>query len=743
MSAADEAFTLVDAPITAVQVYRQGATVTRTLTLTAPLPERLEVAGLPLCLSPPSARLRRVDDGGGDVVIAGVHVALHARPRAEAPEAPTAAALRDARRALQRTIHAHAQIQDEIALLSQIEAPPRPEGEDGRPPPASPMAARVALERFTHESISGRLAELRALSQEMDRQREEVAALEDQLRRSTEADKLRPDELSYAVQARLHADTSAASVTLELDYFVPGARWAPSYQCLIDRERGQVTLQMRAAVVQRTGEDWSDVAVRFSTAAPVQRSRLPSLSSIRIGKAQPPPPSGRGFRPPPRGGASLFSDYDGARKRLSALIGPAPRLTAAAPQVAPLGFIRASDLYEPPELGLGKGAVVGGYGGGRGDGGGGMTEVDEEAFDDFAAEAPVMAASALSGRLPSPAPPPPRAMKKSSAPRRRRRSMVAEEKERSIATRDIDSLDLEEEEEAEDALGLPRFSELWLPSPTDGSGRGRLMPQTPERQHRAALRRAAARADFDIGGLIREHTAAAQGVSLPGGMTAAASVQGRFDYAYPAENRLDIPGDGAVHAVPVLRWEGPCQVRYVLVPRVEPLAYRQAEIANPADAPLLPGPVEVYVDGQYAVTAELPLVGAGGTLELGLGAEQAIRCARNARFQERRSGEKVVAMTELIHDVSVELVNTLPRPARCEVRERIPQPAPGAEVVVDEEAVSPEWEPYDQRERGTKIVGGRRWQVTLPPGEALTLSARYVVKIYANNELVGGNRREA
>ena len=80
----------------------------------------------------------------------------------------------------------------------------------------------------------------------------------------------------------------------------------------------------------------------------------------------------------------------------------------------------------------------------------------------------------------------------------------------------------------------------------------------------------------------------------------------------------------------------------------------------------------------------------------------------------------------------------------CEVRERIPQPAPDAEVVVEEGAVTPAWEPYTQQERGAKALeGGRRWRLTVPANHTQQLSAQYVVKLYANNELEGGNRREA
>ncbi|MEI7447386.1 MAG: DUF4139 domain-containing protein, partial [Burkholderiales bacterium] len=76
------------------------------------------------------------------------------------------------------------------------------------------------------------------------------------------------------------------------------------------RDCTQADLQMRAVVAQRTGEDWRGVKLHLSTAAPMSWTELPELGAIRIGRAQPPPPSQKGFRPPPQGAGSLFGDYD-------------------------------------------------------------------------------------------------------------------------------------------------------------------------------------------------------------------------------------------------------------------------------------------------------------------------------------------------------------------------------------------------------------------------------------------------
>jgi hypothetical protein len=447
--------------------------------------------------------------------------------------------------------------------------------------------------------------------------------------------------------------------------------------------------------------------------------RMPKLSAIRIGKAQPPPQS-RGYRPSPAGSSALYADLDRELKKAR----------AALPRGRSLARIdaepRALDLTVPlPPASLPSTATII------------AAEDEEESTDYFAGSDPTAAGLGMAGpgpiagsapraRAPKAAPPPPKGM--ASRPARRRAAKRAQMKPAAM----------KEGDRAAPVPATPRFADLQLPSAST-SQRGTLTHVTAQDRIAQALQAAGASAQFNITDQIRS----ARRDAMAAAQLVPKLRAGRFDYAYSAENPLDIPADGGIHAVPVLEWSAPCEMSYVVTPRVEPQVYRQVELTNPSPAPLLTGPVEVYLDGQYAVTANLPLVGVRGTLSLGLGVEQAIRCARNCRFEERRSGEKVVAMTELLHDIEITLVNTLARPARCEIRERIPQPAEDAEVVVEETNVSPAWSVYNQKERGRNILGGRRWQVSLAAGKETVLRARYIVKIYANNELTGGNRREA
>src|SRR4030095_11058074 len=88
-------------------------------------------------------------------------------------------------------------------------------------------------------------------------------------------------------------------------------------------------------------------------------------------------------------------------------------------------------------------------------------------------------------------------------------------------------------------------------------------------------------------------------------------------------------------------------------------------------APLLPGPVDVYVGEEFLVTSDVELTAPGAELAIGLGVEQGIKVARNARFREQSSGLMGGSLL-LEHDIDIDIDNHSGGAADVEVRERLP-----------------------------------------------------------------------
>ncbi len=62
-----------------------------------------------------------------------------------------------------------------MGILGSIPVPERPEPEEGKPPPPSPLGARMALEQFSHDGVQARLVEARTLREQLRKLHEEVA----------------------------------------------------------------------------------------------------------------------------------------------------------------------------------------------------------------------------------------------------------------------------------------------------------------------------------------------------------------------------------------------------------------------------------------------------------------------------------------------------------------------------------------------------------------------------------------
>uniref|UniRef100_UPI0013019DC9 mucoidy inhibitor MuiA family protein n=1 Tax=Pelomonas sp. KK5 TaxID=1855730 RepID=UPI0013019DC9 len=66
-----------------------------------------------------------------------------------------------------------------------------------------------------------------------------------------------------------------AAGELRLSYRLNQAGWEPVYRAYLDTDTGRVRLERHAQVAQNSGEDWSGVKLRLSTAQPRQATGMP------------------------------------------------------------------------------------------------------------------------------------------------------------------------------------------------------------------------------------------------------------------------------------------------------------------------------------------------------------------------------------------------------------------------------------------------------------------------------------
>lgn len=216
--------------------------------------------------------------------------------------------------------------------------------------------------------------------------------------------------------------------------------------------------------------------------------------------------------------------------------------------------------------------------------------------------------------------------------------------------------------------------------------------------------------------------------------------RGLFDHQFSAEGGIDVPGSAQAHRVYLLARGTACAMRFCCVACEDDRVFREVELPNPLNAPLLPGPVDVFVEGALLSTTELGAYDRGGTLRIGLGVEERLRVARNVRVSEESKG--MLGTSRAVHHrVGCEVASSLPAEVQVEVIERVPVTA-DKEITVVIDKAEPRPEDYDQKSRGQPVKGGKLFRLAVKPGGKAELALDYTITLPAGSELVGGNRRE-
>lgn len=717
--------------IARVVVYARGAVVTRSVALPEALPEgpvELVVPGVTALADPGSVRAL----AGGDREVTALSARL------SLPAAPRALGALEARKRALRLDRARLEAEGRslVALreaLSGVAPEPTLSRWARRLDPAARFADALAVGGLLGAELA-RLDGLVHLNVEaLEKNGRDTEAARIAAAQGSSAEVAGEPPARLEVRVLLGAGQGALRA-LEVEYVVGAARWWPAYTARFSAAATQVSLAIDAFVAQSTGEDWGRVRLSLSTAHLAHDARLPELRSLRLGRAQPAPR--RGYRPPPEGMAALFEGYDRAvlegeeRRRPPAsqavVMVDALLTEGAAGEDGWGGGSREALDALPPGMMSGRAEAMtrapGGHGG-----------------PSFALGAPQAAPQgSLSALDEDEGSEPVAAFAKSAPPAMRmRRAMVAPSasyggEERSRRTGKGGAAPSGPDSRAEP---LPPaaiepgeawldFDALVLADPGDRARRGRL------------VRAPAASAGEDG----RAASARFERLEAPPLTRDPFTSRGHFDHRYDAEGTSDVPSSGRPHRVPVTSAEADATPRFVAVPREVAEVYREVEILNPFAAPLLGGPVDVFLDGALMTTSELAFVDRKGKLYLGLGVEERLRVARNARVEETTAG--ILGGSAVVdHAVTIELSSSLGRAVTVEVLERIPV-TDDKDVEVKLTYARPELEKYTQAERGAPLRRGARFRVEVPAGEKAKIELGYRVTLPAKNELVGGNRRE-
>jgi uncharacterized protein (TIGR02231 family) len=280
---AGAAETELSSRIDRVTVYPDGAVVTRLGR--AELmggASRIVLRGLPASVDPASIRV----EGRGDGVfsIGAVDVRLVPGEVSSGLDPAIEGKLKDLREEKAMLEGRAGAIEAKRATIERFgQAGPEKLGPDGKALPLSEWPAvfdaiGTALVKVHEElrGVRGRAAEVEA----------EIAALERARPQPGRPGAPRRD-LAIAVEAQ-----TALAAEISVSYRVSGANWLPGYEARLSTgsatTKPEILFVRRAELRQRTGEDWSDVAVTLSTTRTAGGTRAPDLPPMQVAFFEPP-----------------------------------------------------------------------------------------------------------------------------------------------------------------------------------------------------------------------------------------------------------------------------------------------------------------------------------------------------------------------------------------------------------------------------------------------------------------------
>ena len=723
-----------ESKIESVTVYARGAAIRRRATLPRELPDGacdVTIDGVTWLADP--GTLRASIDGEREVLWVRAERVVPDRPAIDASLAAKVDELRRRRDDLvvQR---------DHAVWRRDLLASVQPE----------PDLVRRALAIDPAERVADALAVVGLVSDEMAALDAKIAELSTALEKNARESEAARVEAAQASAAQTSADAPPelrvivrlgpkkegdAPTSLEVEYAVSAARWWPTYRARFTDGATRVSLAISALVAQSSGEDWRGVRLMLSTGDLLRDVRLPEVTSLRLGRAQ--PPRHRGYRAPPEGLDAMFEGYDRFRAQVTVTTTVTTSVTMGMAAGAKVPWQGRADLAE----------------GGEDEG-----HLDDEPTVASLAAAivakPKMDVRTRAGRLEEAKPAPPaapgfgggmehaaRSMPEAAAmpvmaPQQAPRGGALETRSKSKALFSLsDALSREEdtlgglEPEAPEPLPIEPadawldFDALRLHPAAPSNRRGRLVR---EPEHDAILAQEAARA--------------IERMEAPAGTIDPRASRGLFDAVYTAAGTADVPSTGRPHRVTVVTAEAPATPRFVTVPREAAEVYRRADVQNPFGVPLLTGPVEVLIDGALVALTRLSYTDRGGVISIGLGAEERVRVARNTRTEEGTAG-LLGGSTTVDHAVTTELASALGRKITVEVIDRIPV-SDEKDVEIKLIAPQPSPQPYTQADLGQPVRKGLRWDVEVPAGGKAKIEHRYRITLPSKMEIVGGNRRE-
>ena len=259
-----------------------------------------------------------------------------------------------------------------------------------------------------------------------------------------------------------------------------------------------------------------------------------------------------------------------------------------------------------------------------------------------------------------------------------------------------------------------------------------------------AERRYRAKSDMQAGGMALNAPAEVDGVSelkkdADKAMKRADVAQAVVETKGPAvvltlARRETVPSDWQPRKSPIAVQTLPATLAYETTPRRSPYAYLRAKTTNTTEIVLLPGPVQVFLDGAFVDTSSINLVGPGETFDLFLGIDERIRVKRK-QLKARVDVSLLPGLRGRIKTIDYEYLTTIENfrktAAVVTVIDQIPV-SQHDDIKVENVTENPKPAAEDKEKPGV-----RRWVLSIPAGAKQSITSAYRINIPADLPVEG------
>ncbi len=189
-----------------------------------------------------------------------------------------------------------------------------------------------------------------------------------------------------------------------------------------------------------------------------------------------------------------------------------------------------------------------------------------------------------------------------------------------------------------------------------------------------------------------------------------------------------VPADRRPHRVELMRLALDAELTYETLPKLAPFVHRKATWRNPAQVPLLAGPLDVYRASGFVGSGQLEHVAPGQEASFSLGTEEDFSVRRIIDEKVDRKPRLLGSKRTLTHAYRIELTNRSDEPRTVILVENIPV-SQRDEIEVE---IGRDTRP-DERDDD----GFLRWQVALEPGQRREIDFAFSISYPKDWSLAG------